>query len=327
MAEWYHQRARTHLLKFGAARFVVWLSARLVLEVDVIRTILCHIRRSVGVVSSDDCSGNGIASRGVESTIDGDSDSCCGFCLSESLMETTMSRPQCACWLRTGALERWLECRILAVAFAPFESVRVCFILSLFASLGCVILKHLFMSTLVSFKSLQVLTSWLLSTLPSLLSQRPSLHAAISKLSSSASASSAAQNAMPTDHSIRAAHCLYHLSALYALPLSNLHSYFELHSSRDATTATRTDVPSSISRSSSLIAFRETFIDAIANVSFDSSLSTDETPVRSATSASDSSTTWVRHAAATLANVRLIWSSAMSSDDAAVEVVIHCSNA
>ena len=119
MAEWYHQRARTHLLKFGAARFVVWLSARLALELDVLRAMLRDIRRSVGV------SDNGSASRGFESTIDGDSDSRCGFCRSESLMEFAKSHPQCVCWLRTGALERWLECRILTVAFVPFESVRV----------------------------------------------------------------------------------------------------------------------------------------------------------------------------------------------------------
>jgi hypothetical protein len=126
VAEWYHQRARTHILKFGAARFVVWLSACLAIELDLIRTILCDIRRSVGVVSSDDFSDNGIASRGVESTIVGDSDSRCGFCHSESLIGFAKSHPQCVCWLRTGALERWLECRILTVAFVPFESVRVC---------------------------------------------------------------------------------------------------------------------------------------------------------------------------------------------------------
>ncbi len=125
VAEWYHQRARTHILKFGAARFVVWLSARLAIELDLIRRILCGIRRSVDVVSSDGCSENEIASRGLESAIVGDSDSRCGFCRSEFLIEFATSHPQCVCWLRTGALERWLECRILTVAFVPFESVRV----------------------------------------------------------------------------------------------------------------------------------------------------------------------------------------------------------
>ena len=161
--------------------------------------------------------------------------------------------------------------------------------------------------------SWQVLTSWLSSTLPLLLSQRPSLLAAISTLSSSTDAVSAAQSAMPIDHSLRAVRCLYHLSALCSLPRSTLHALFEFHSS--ASSDAKTEV-SALSRSSSLSAFRECFIDRVANMSF-------EAPVPT-TGGTNASSGWFHHAAATLANVKLIWNSAMSADGAIVEVAIFC---
>ncbi len=83
----------------------------------MVRAILRDIRDSVGEGSNDGFT------RGVGSAIEGDADSRCGFCRSESFAELDNSQPQCACWLREGAVERWLECRILAVAFVPFESV------------------------------------------------------------------------------------------------------------------------------------------------------------------------------------------------------------
>jgi hypothetical protein len=116
ICQWYQQRVRTSLLKHGAAKYLIWLSERLVFDVTLLQSLLSPLRQRI-----------------FANEPSGDYQYQCTKCLLRTsayrsqpdpkLPHSVLATPTCTCWLQTGSIEQWLERRIYHIALAPFQSV------------------------------------------------------------------------------------------------------------------------------------------------------------------------------------------------------------